>query len=135
MPRIEETIPPHLADAAEAARASFSRERGSEFKLTGILDPDTVPASDDTVREFQLILCGEEDGQDVCLRERFSISSAPAGFDVAHLDDPANLDDAAPEDGSPAPLLDPPAGVRSDWLEKTVPQHAFTVVLFYRGFW
>ena len=40
MPRIEETIPDTLAAEAEAARAWFSRERGSDFKLTGIVDPD-----------------------------------------------------------------------------------------------
>jgi len=131
VPRVEETIPPHLVDEAEAARAWFSGDRGSEFKVTGILDPEDLPepARRGHAREVQLILCGHEGGQDVCLRERFEIAPANAGFDVKHLDD------SAPEAGSPAPLLDPPVGVRAEWLAKTLPRHPFVVLLFYRGFW
>ena len=131
MPRVEETIPPHLVDEAEAARAWFSRDRSSEFKLTGILDPEALPeeAHGAHPRELQLILCGQENGQDVCLRERFEVAPTSAGFDVRHLDE------TAPDAGSPAPLLDPPFGVRAGWLEKTLPAHAFVVLLFYRGFW
>ena len=134
MPRVEETIPPHLVDEAEAARAWFSQDRGTEFKLTGILDPEALVVRDgDQPREFQLILCGQENGQDVCLRERFvvapSSTAAVDAFDVEHLDEPAT------EPGSPAPLLDPPVGVRAGWLARVLPKHAFTVVLFYRGFW
>ncbi len=131
MPRVQETIPPHLVDEAEAARAWFSRDRGSEFKLTGILDPEEPHEREQGAgaRELQLILCGQENGQDVCLRERFEIAPASTGFDVKHLDD------SAPDAGSPAPLLDPPVGVRAEWLEKTLPRHAFVVLLFYRGFW
>ncbi len=129
MPRVHETIPPHLADAAEAARAWFSSERGSEFKLTGILDPEEAPEAGTAARELQLILCGQEDGQDVCLRERFEIAPATSGFDVTHLAE------ATTDPGSPAPLLDPPVGVRAAWLERTLPRHAFVVLLFYRGFW
>ena len=80
-------------------------------------------------RELQLILCGSQDGQDVCLRERFAVEPAGAGFDVSLLED------STPELGSAAPLLDPPAGVRSGWLEQTLARHAFVVLLFYRGFW
>lgn len=129
MPRIEETIPPHLVDEAEAARAWFSRDRGSEFKVTGILDPEPAHEGGSGARELQLILCGQDDGQDVCLRERFEVTRANAGFDVKHLDA------AAPDPGSPAPLLDPPVGVRAQWLAKTLPRHAFVVLVFYRGFW
>ena len=119
MPRVEETIPSHLAEEAEAARAWFSRDRGSEFKVTGILDPESLPEREagGPARELQLILCGQEDGQDVCLREGFRVAHTGSDFDVQHLDD-------APDAGSPAPLLDPPAGTRADWLETTLPQHA-----------
>jgi hypothetical protein len=131
MPRIEESIPPNLVDEAEAARAWFARDRGTEFKLTGIVDPDEVraDASGKQARELQLILCGNQDGQDVCLRERFEVRPASDGFDVALLAD------ANPEVGSPAPLLDPPEGVRADWLEPALARHAFVVLVFYRGFW
>ena len=128
MPRVEELIPAHLVDEAEAARAWFSRERGSEFELTGIVDPQSVPAGRGT-RQLQLILCGTRDGQDVCLRERFEVTPARSGFDVTLLED------STPDVGSPAPLLDPPAGVRRAWLEQVLARHAFVVLVFYRGFW
>jgi hypothetical protein len=131
MPLVEESIPVHLVDEAEAARAWFSRERGSEFKLTGIVDPQNVPAWDrgTHARQLQLILCGTRDGQDVCLRERFEVKPARSGFEVTLLED------STPDVGSPAPLLDPPAGMRTAWLEQVLARHALVVLVFYRGFW
>ena len=55
--------------------------------------------------------------------------TAASGFDVRLLDDPP------PALGSVAPELDPPAGMRQGWLDDVIGRHAFTVVLFYRGFW
>jgi len=124
MPTIEETIPDHLVDAAEAARAWFSTDQGSEFKLTGIVDP-----TESGDGPLQLILCGTQAGQEVCLRERFDVRSGAGGFEVAHVADPP------PVFGSVAPLLDPPEGERAGWLDETIARHAFTVILFYRGFW
>jgi hypothetical protein len=131
MPRVEETIPEALAAEAEAARLWLSQERNTEFKLTGILDPEELPAESPGSggRELQLILCGTLDGQDVCLRERFKLQPSGDGFDVALLEDPA------PEIGSPAATLDPPVGVRSKWLEAVRARHSFVVLVFYRGFW
>ncbi len=131
MPRVEESIPSYLAEVAEAARAWFSSHEGSDFKLTGIVDPQPADAFDAAAdpREIQLILCGHQDGQDVCLRERFAVTRAGEGFAVQHLDEPA------PAVGSPAPLLDPPVGVRAGWLDEAMKRHAFVVLLFYRGFW
>ncbi len=131
MPRIEESIPSHLSDEAEAARAWFSRDQGSEFKLTGIVDPEAAGSAGPGTRprQLQLILCGIRDGQDVCLRERFEVETTGAGFDVTLLED------ATPNLGSPAPLLDPPAGSRAGWLESVLARHAFVVLVFYRGFW
>lgn len=128
MPRIEETIPDELAAEAEAARAWFASDRDAEFKLTGIVDPEAVSRGGET-RDLQLILCGQERGQDVCLRERFRVTRAGDGLDVEHLDDPA------PPVGSPAPLLDPPPGSREGWLDAVIGGHEFVVLLFYRGFW
>ena len=131
MPRVEESIPAHLVDEAEAARAWFSRNGGAEFKLTGIVDPEEARERnrETHTRELQLILCGTRDGQDVCLRERFEIKVASDGFDVTLLGD------STPDLGSPAPLFDPPAGVRANWLTRTLAQHSFVVLVFYRGFW
>ncbi len=128
MPQIEESVPAHLVAAAEAARASFSADQGSEFKVTGIVDPPPADGTEVADRDLQLILCGQQDGQDVCLRERFAIAPSGGGFEVERLE-------SEPDVGSPAPELDPPVGVRARWLDETIGRHAFTVLLFYRGFW
>ncbi len=131
MPRVEESIPADLVDEAEAARAWFARDRGTKFKLTGIVDPEEVRERDSETdaRQIQLILCGSRDGRDVCLRERFEVKPASEGFDVSLLED------STPDVGSPAPLLDPPVGVRAGWLKQVLAQHSFVVLVFYRGFW
>ncbi len=128
MPNILESIPHEFQADAEAARAWFSEDQGSEFKLTGIVDPEAVDPTNDH-RALQLILCGTRDGQDVCLRERFDVTSTGTGLEVALAED------ETPEVGSAAPLLDPPLGVRASWLSEAVAKHAFVVLVFYRGFW
>jgi hypothetical protein len=129
--RIEETIPDPLAAEAEAARAWFAAEHAGEFKLTGIVDPDDALAADTDARELQLILCGTQEGQEVCLRERFRVRSGDGagGFEVTHVAA------ESPAVGSPAPLLDPPEGVRKGWVDEALAKHSFVVFLFYRGFW
>ena len=88
MPKIVETIPSSLAAEAEAARAWFAAARGSEFKVTGIVDPDEVGEPDrESGHEIQLILCGSVDGQDVCLRERFRVAASNGGYSVTHLEE------------------------------------------------
>ncbi len=137
MSRIEEVIPEALVAEAEAARAWFVREQSTEFKLTGIVDPEDVRAKDSATgaRELQLILCGSRDGQDVCLRERFEVKPSSDGFDVTHLEDVGAGSSQSPNSGSPAPLLDPPKGVRAGWLDGVLEKHSFVVLVFYRGFW
>ena len=89
MPHISETVPVHLTAHAEAARAWFSETEGSEFELTGIVDPGAAPAESPgpAASELQLILCGDRGGQEVCLRERFSVSEVDGAFDVTLLRD------------------------------------------------
>lgn len=125
---ISEIVPEHLAEEAEAARAWFAQDQSSEFKITGIVDP--VDSCDEGKScELQLILCGSQNGQDVCLREHFQVTPSAGGFDVSHIVD----GDVAL--GSPAPLLDPPSGVRETWLDNVRSQYAFVVLVFYRGLW
>ena len=134
---VEEVIPDALAAEAEAARLWFAREQRTEFKLTGIVDPQDVLDHDSATgaRELQLILCGNQEGQDVCLRERFEIKPDGDGFEVTHLaDDGANVRGSS-KIGSPAPLLDPPPGVRAGWLDDVLQKYSFVVLVFYRGFW
>ena len=133
MPQVEETIPEPLAAEAEAARAWFAQQQDSPFKLAGIVGPNESLANEaaNGGRELQLILCGNQNGQEVCLRERFQVRQATGsdGFEVTHVEA------SSPEIGSPAPTLDPPAGVRAGWLDRVQAQHAFVVLVFYRGFW
>ncbi len=137
MPVIEDVIHVVFAAEAEAARLWFARERSAEFKLTGIVDPQDVLAHDTATgaRELQLILCGQQEGQEVCLRERFEIKPDGDGFDVTHLADDAANAKGSSKIGSPAPLLDPPPGVRAGWLDDVLQKYAFVVLVFYRGFW
>jgi len=137
MPVIEEVIPDALVAEAEAARLCFAREQSGEFKVTGIVDPQDVLAHDSTggARELQLILCGHQAGQEVCLRERFAIEPDGDGFAVTHFADAAAGAKGTSKIGSPAPLLDPPPGVRAGWLDEVLPKYAFVVLVFYRGFW
>ncbi len=130
MPQIQESIPVHLAEASEAARAWFSSDQGTEFKITGIVDAAAAsPGTAGGRQELNLILCGQQDGQDVCLRERFAVAARGEEYAVEHL---VEADDSL---ASPAPLLDPPAGERVGWIEQAMAQHAFVVLVFYRGFW
>ncbi|MBW2694027.1 MAG: hypothetical protein JRE57_15575 [Deltaproteobacteria bacterium] len=135
MPRVEEIIPDGLAAEAEAARAWFVRDQSTDFKLTGIVDPEDVlePDAATGARELQLILCGHQEGQDVCLKERFEVKAGTDGFQVARIEEAAQ--DSKLKNGSPAPLLDPPVGVRASWLDGVLAKHSFVVLVFYRGFW
>jgi hypothetical protein len=133
MPRVVENIPDPVAAEAEAARAWFARENKVDFKLTGIVDPEEAFADgvNTDTRDLQLILCGNRDGQDLCLRERFQVRPRDdaAGFEVTHIPN------TGPEIGSPAPLLDPPVGVRTGWLQGVMKDYAFVVLVYYRGLW
>ena len=127
MPEVSETIPDRLQRRVDAALDWFnaSNEAGDEtFKVTGILDADkTLEASD----ELQLILCGG----DRCEQRTFRVSGEHEPFSV-HLTD-RDLFALQPE--KPQADLDPPPGVRAEWLDNILSQHAFVVLLFYRGFW
>ena len=127
MPQVSEIIPDRLQPRVDAALNWFnaSNEAGDEiFKVTGILDADkTLEASD----ELQLILCGG----DRCEQRTFRVSGESEPFSV-HLTD-RDLFALQPE--KPQADSDPPPGVRADWLDNILSQHAFVVLLFYRGFW
>ena len=68
-------------------------------------------------------------------RAKFEIKPDGGGFDVTHLADAAANAQGSPKIGSPAPLLDPPPGVRAGWLDDVLPKYSFVVLVFYRGFW
>jgi hypothetical protein len=125
MPQVDEKIPRTLQPRVDAAVAWFNqtdKAAGTEFKVTGILDAkDALSGSE----ELRLILCGG----DRCEQHSFRVSGTVELYEVAF-----STDFTLP-DGEPQAELDPPPGPRLQWLDDKLSQHAFIVLLFYRGFW
>ena len=126
MPQVSETIPSVLRPRVDAAVSWFNASAeaaGDEFKVTGILDADDTLSGSDEVR---LILCGG----DRCEQRSFNVSGSDGAWYVEFAEDIS-----APQGEKIQAELDPPPGVRSNWLDKVLSRHAFVVLLFYRGFW
>jgi len=126
MSQISEEIPPPLQLEAAAALAWINAERGSDFRLTGIVDPEGALArrNDEGGFDLSLVLCQG----DLCLKEQIR---------VRHVGDEILCDQPQQqvESDDPPPLLDPPVGSRSGWLDQQRAKFPFVVILFYRGFW
>ena len=126
MPQVSETVPEALQPRVDAALAWFNASADAaedEFEVTGILDADEALSGSD---ELRLILCGG----DRCEQRSFRVRGAGDAWEVAFAD--AAL---APQGAKPQAELDPPPGPRLRWLDDKLSQHAFVVLLFYRGFW
>jgi hypothetical protein len=126
MPQVSETIPEALQPRVDAALAWFNASEdaaGAEFEVTGILDADEALGG---TNELRLILCGG----DRCEQRSFRVSGTAGAWQVDFAD--AAL---AQQGTKPQAELDPPPGARSGWLDAKLSQHAFVVLLFYRGFW
>lgn len=123
MVAVTEDIPEQLRPAALAALAWVNEERGADFKLTGLVDvEDALAASADESVEFGLVLC---DGE-MCMRQQVRVQRRGEGFHVAAVEAAPSLIPAH---------LDPPEGVRRDWLDRQLGKHEFALLLFYRGLW
>ena len=125
MTNVQENIPAELQLEVEAALAWFNRHEDAEFEVTGILDPETALGTQGS-REIRLVLCGG----DRCEQRSFRVTPGGGDYEVALLDDrpPA-------ADGHPPADLDPPPGALRGWLDRALTEHAFVVLVFYRGFW
>lgn len=125
MPTVSETIPDSLRPRVEAALSWFNASAeagGDEFKVTGIIDASAAVGGSE---ELRLVLCGG----DRCEQHTFRVNStAPWQVEFASTV-------TAPEGDKPQAELDPPPGARLRWLDQALAQHAFVVLLFYRGFW
>ncbi len=126
MPTVSETIPDTLQPRVDAAVAWFNASAeaaGDEFKATGILDEGEALGGSE---ELRLILCGG----DRCEQHSFKVSGSVDAWQVEFAN-------AVPATRSETPQaeLDPPPGARGRWLDHALSQHAFVVLLFYRGFW
>ena len=123
--QVNEQIPEALTPRVAAAVAWFNDSTdaaGDTFKATGILDANAALEGSD---ELKLILCGG----DRCEQRTFRVSGESPSFLVEQAN-PMPL-----ASGKPQAELDPPPGARLGWLDNVMAQHAFVVLLFYRGFW
>jgi hypothetical protein len=123
--QVSETIPSALSERVDAAVAFFNDSDladGDTFSATGIIDADSAL---DQSGDLKLILCGG----DRCEQHTFRVTgtSSPWAIEIAN-----NQSAFA---GKPQAELDPPPGARLPWLDAVIAQHAFVVLLFYRGFW
>ncbi|MCR9096491.1 MAG: hypothetical protein NXI30_19880 [bacterium] len=126
MPQVSETIPDALKPRVDAAVAWFNASEeaaDAEFEVTGILDADAALDGSD---ELRLILCGG----DRCEQRSFRVRGADEAWEVDFAESAA-----AAQVGKRQAELDPPPGPRLRWLDEKLAQHAFVVLLFYRGFW
>jgi len=122
MTTVLDAIPDHLQPEVQSALAWFNASEGGNFEVTGIVDP---PQSGGEGQALRLVLCGGG----ICRQETFRVASASDGSQVDWLsDDRADGSEGVAE-------LDPPPGARRDWIDEIAGKHAFTLLLFYRGFW
>ena len=126
MTQIVEQIPNELEAEVAAALAFINAERGSAFRVTGIVDPEEALArrGDEEGFDLSLVLCQG----DLCLKEQIRVRVGDTGIQCA-------APGLAEVSEDPPPLLDPPVGTREGWLDEKLSQHAFVVLVFYRGFW
>lgn len=120
-----EEIPEPWQAGADAAARWYGEREGRVFAVTGIVDPAESPASEGA-SEFHLVLCSGE----ICEQKSFRVTAADEGFEIALVEDTA-----ADAERAADARLDPPAGARREWLDRALGQHAFVLLLFYRGFW
>jgi len=120
--RVVEEIPDALRPEVAAALDWLEAEQGCRFAVSGVVDPEAAEQARGAAHDLTLILC---EG-DRCLREQLRVEPGAAGFAFARSG-------ARRED--PPAELDPAPGVRGGWLGGVLAQHAFVVLVFYRGFW
>ncbi len=116
-----EDIPAHLQPAVTSALSWLNEGRETPFAVTGLLGAERV---DDVESPFELglVLC---DGE-FCSREQIRIIPEGSSF---------RCELAAQAQPEIPPLLDPPVGLRSNWLEAQLEKFEFVLLLYYRGLW
>ena len=109
-----------LNSTAHEAVAWLNQTYSTSYDLTGLVDTD--PVTDESVFELGLVLC---DGE-ICAREQIRVERESESFRFSL---------AEAQTREIPPLLDPPEGIRSEWLAKALDKHEFVLLLFYRGLW
>ena len=123
--QVMETIPSVVSERVDAAVAFFNDSdlaAGDTFSATGIIDADSFLNHSG---DLKLILCGG----DRCEQHTFRVTGTSSPWAIEMANNPSA------STGKPQAELDPPPGARLPWLDAAIAQHAFVVLLFYRGFW
>jgi len=120
--QIVEMIPEALESEVAAALSWLNAEQGTHFEVTGVVDPEHAERAGGEPHDLTLILC---EG-DRCVREQLRVRPRSGGFEIAQ---------AIVDRQDPPPEIDPVPGARLGWLDAKLAQHAFLVLVFYRGFW
>lgn len=118
---LKEEIPGHHQAPLDAAVAWVNEQRGTDYELTG-LAAVTEPEAAEQPIVFGLVLC---DGE-ICAREDVLVQADGDNFSIDFA--PAAKPDIPP-------LLDPPVGVRANWLDQVLEKFEFVLLLYYRGRW
>ena len=123
---VAEKIPTALLPEVEAALAWFHPDQSETFEVTGIADPD-LAVVDAGTRVLHLVLCSGAR----CEQRSFRVKSLEGSFEVSA----AAATEWAIAAGEVVAELDPPPGPQRGWLDRALGEHAFVLLLFYRGFW
>ncbi|MEM9623462.1 MAG: hypothetical protein AAF993_17580 [Pseudomonadota bacterium] len=120
---LAEDIPAQFQAAAGAALDWINTQQARNYKLTGLVDYESaLAAAEGEPYDIGLVLCYGE----LCARELVRVTPDRAQFAFSFVDAPLR---------EVPPLLDPPEGVRSTWLDAVLARHEFVLLLFYRGLW
>ena len=117
----ENDIPEFLRAAALAGTEWINEKSNTSYELTGLVDAEKIQDIN-LPFELGLVLC---DGE-ICTREQVLFKPSTEGYAYERLE-------AATPDIPP--LLDPPVGVRSTWIQRQLKNCQFIVLLYYRGLW
>ena len=117
----ETNVPEDLKEATEAALAWVNQTSSMEYELTGLVGTQDIQSTSETF-ELGLVLC---DGE-ICAREQIKFTPKDKGYEFEYAES------ASPEI---PPLLDPPEGIRSTWIDDQLKKYEFIVLLYYRGLW
>ena len=120
---MEVDIPQRLQVPVANALAWFNERNDSCFEVSGIVESEgSLSANSLDYSEFGMVLC---DGE-ICDKVHIRCVSDGEEFNFSLIEG---------RSGDVPALLDPPSGVRTQWLDQVLEKHQFVLFLFYRGLW
>jgi len=119
----DQDFPASLRPQAEAALLWINATQGATFTLTTVVGYEgALSAKAGESYELGLVLCNG----DICTRELIQVEPSGDKFLFSYAD---------VKEREIPPLLDPPEGLRSGWVDSVLAKHEFVVMVFYRGLW